>query len=183
MSSAIMMEDVAACSSHDREPSDSAGHNKNEEMCPLLLPEADGDGDLDEDDDLGPSSVEAQADPNDLSYDLDLDLPTPTYPLVSPQPSTSNDIFNVPPTNDNNESNPFADLFDGPNLHHPILDPDVKVEGAVAGVCGFYNFANTCYMNSGLQCLLATPSMVKYFSNFDEGKKEDLVNGLIAKFR
>ena len=63
----------------------------------------------------GPSSVEAQADPNDLSFDLDLDLPTSSYPLVSPQPSTSanEDILNGPligPVNEN-ESNPFVDLF------------------------------------------------------------------------
>ena len=92
-------------------------------------------------DDNGPSSVEAQADPNDLSFDLDLDLPTTSFPLASPQPSTSNDIFA-----ENTEENPFLDLFNesgAPNA----LEPDVKVEGAVAGICGFYNFANTCYMN------------------------------------
>ena len=57
------------------------------------------------DEDEGPSSVEAQADPSDLSFDLDIDLPASSYPLVSPQPSTSNDIFNEP-TND--DQNPFA---------------------------------------------------------------------------
>ena len=77
------------------------------------------------DDEGGPSSVEAQADPSDLSFDLDLDLPTPSYPLVSPQPSTSNDILNEP-TNEN-ETSPFVDLFT------PTLEPDVKVEGATAG--------------------------------------------------
>ena len=60
------------------------------------------------DEDEGPSSVEAQADPSDLSFDLDIDLPATSYPLVSPQPSTSNDIFNEP-TND--DQNPFAGKY------------------------------------------------------------------------
>ena len=59
----------------------------------------------------GPSSVEAQADPNDLSFDLDLDLPTSSYPLISPQPSTSaNEDILHGPVNEN-EPNPFVDLF------------------------------------------------------------------------
>jgi len=133
----------------------------------------------------GPSSVEAQADPNDLSFDLDLDLPTSSYPLVSPQPSTSanEDILNGPligPVNEN-ESNPFVDLFTPVNGG---LEPDVKVEGAVAGVCGFYNFANTCYMNSGLQCLLATPTIVKYFTDSYELGKDCLdIAGLVSNFQ
>ena len=63
---------------------------------PPAAPPSPLDTEADEDDleGGGPSSVEAQADPNDLSFDLDLDLPIPSYPLVSPQPSTSNDIFN-----------------------------------------------------------------------------------------
>ena len=122
---------------------------------------------VDVDDEGGPSSVEAQADPSDLSFDLDLDLPTPSYPLVSPQPSTSNDLLNG---GDTVENNPFEDLFNPSN--HDTLEPDVKVEGAKAGVCGFYNFANTCYMNSGLQCLLATPTLVKYFTEY-EGPSKD----------
>ena len=137
----------------------------------------------DDDDEGGPSSVEAQADPSDLSFDLDLDFPTPSYPLVSPQPSTSNDILNdVTAGGDHHgpENNPFVDLFT-PTV---ALEPDVKVEGAVAGQCGFYNFANTCYMNSGLQCLMATPTIVKYFTtdSFDPGKF-DSKNGIVSNFQ
>lgn len=94
-------------------------------------------------DENGPSSVEAQADASDLGFDLDLDLPSTSYPLASPQPSTSNDIFA-----ENTEENPFLDLFnESGSGSATAAEPDVKVEGAVAGVCGFYNFANTCYMN------------------------------------
>ena len=66
----------------------------------------------------------------------------------------------------------------------PALEPDVKVDGAIAGICGFYNFANTCYMNSGLQCLLATPTFVKYFTESFESSKDDTIAlGLTAKFQ
>ena len=93
-------------------------------------------------DENGPSSVEAQADASDIGFDLDLDLPSTSYPLASPQPSTSNDIF----ATENTEENPFLDLFNESGSG-TVAEPDVKVEGAVAGICGFYNFANTCYMN------------------------------------
>ena len=64
------------------------------------------------------------------------------------------------------------------------MEPDAKVEGAVAGVCGFYNFANTCYMNSGLQCLLATPTIVKYFTDSFELDKDCFdIAVLVAKFQ
>ena len=65
------------------------------------------------------------------------------------------------------------------------LEPDVKVEGATAGVCGFYNFANTCYMNSGLQCLLATPTIVKYFTDSFELTSKDCFDhtGLVSNFQ
>ena len=92
----MLMEDV-------QPPSTSTlnTNSQNEEPSPPspLITEAD------EDEDGGPSSVEAQADPSDLSFDLDIDLPTTSYPLVSPQPSTSNDIFNEPTVDD---QNPFS---------------------------------------------------------------------------
>ena len=57
------------------------------------------------------------------------------------------------------------------------LEENIKSENAVAGVCGFANFANTCYMNSGLQCLLATPTMVKYFTECYKSKSSKLAAG------
>jgi len=43
---------------------------------------------------------------------------------------------------------------------------DITSELAMPGVCGMRNLGNTCYMNSGLQCLLASPTVTEYFLHF-----------------
>ncbi len=45
-------------------------------------------------------------------------------------------------------------------------DIDQACETAEAGVCGLRNLGNTCYMNSGLQCVMATPTILQFFLNF-----------------
>ena len=78
----------------DDGPSASTSNGDRNPPSPLVT-------EADDDEDGGPSSVEAVGDPSDLSFDLDL-------PLVSPQPSTSNDIFNEPIADD---QNPFTGMF------------------------------------------------------------------------
>ncbi|XP_014209572.1 ubiquitin carboxyl-terminal hydrolase 11 isoform X2 [Copidosoma floridanum] len=74
------------------------------------------------------------------------------------------------------ELNLFSDTNENPD--DSLLEANLP-----AGVCGLSNLGNTCFMAAGLQCLTATPPVLRHFLDLQEGdEKEPPPGSLMANF-
>ncbi|CAB4068875.1 40S ribosomal protein S14-A,40S ribosomal protein S14b,40S ribosomal protein S14-2,40S ribosomal protein S14-1,40S ribosomal protein S14-B,40S ribosomal protein S14-3,40S ribosomal protein S14,30S ribosomal protein S11,40S ribosomal protein S14a [Lepeophtheirus salmonis] len=135
----------------------------------------------------------------ELKEDMDWLLAKPDSPvLIMPSESDTDEDEEKEEEEEDEDYNPpsmetnVADLEEGKEAtqllevgeeeeeDYTLLGPQVEEEeeeedkGGVwssPGVCGLRNVGNTCYLNAGLQCLLATQPLVQYFSAWKEGNE------------
>ncbi|KAJ3061824.1 CSN-associated deubiquitinating enzyme Ubp12 [Podochytrium sp. JEL0797] len=86
------------------------------------------------------------------------DAPTDFPPPSSPprRPAQSDDLSRLEHASSAHDDLPASEK--DPSQDQPIREPRQPV-----GIVGLSNLGNSCYMNSGLQCLLQTPQLVTYF--------------------
>lgn len=91
----------------------------------------------------------------------------PTHSLFPSNNNNNNDNNNNNNDNNNNDNDNFNN-FNNFGFNYNSSFNYISSENAEPGIVGFRNFGNTCFFNSGTQCLLHTVPLVMKFVCSDE---------------
>jgi ubiquitin C-terminal hydrolase len=132
-----------------------------------------------------PTSLSSKLSTDDEFLDLDPELSPPDKPMdTTEREDPDSFIYKDKASSKSMESDKSWRAFPHVQIHTNTTVNDNSVYYAghelhpVAGLVGFVNLGNTCYMNSALQCLTHSMKLTEYFLTHKESEELNTTNPL-----